>query len=405
MLFRSGGVWLLTFALVAANTGILLILTARSVVARIAGTAGVIVSALAGPLIFAATAPAPVTGHITVALVQPGLQGIKNSSPLRLVASERLTSKYAGRADLYVWGESSVGYFLTDRPALTASIEGLSRSAGAQILLNQDSVNAHGAKSKQAVLIGSTGIKGTYVKTRLVPFGEYIPFRSTLGWLDKISKAAAQNVVAGDGAHVLHATLPTGRPLAIGVLICFESAFPDMSRVDADNGAQVILYQTSDSTFQASWAPAQHAALSAVRAAETGRPVAQAALTGDSAAFDARGRQLAWADTNYRGVLLVRFALPPATARTLYDRLGDYVPWTATAIAVLAAAIGLIRIRRSRPAQGNGPAAGTPVRVGLDSSHIPGSHASTDGGSPASAPGPPATGGAAEPGSAAKPAT
>ncbi len=78
------------------------------------------------------------------------------------------------------------------------------------------------------------------------------------------------------------------------MLICFESAFPDMSRVDADHGAQVIIYQTSDSTFQASWAPAQHAALSAVRAAETGRPVVQAALTGDSAAFDDRGRTLAW---------------------------------------------------------------------------------------------------------------
>ena len=78
------------------------------------------------------------------------------------------------------------------------------------------------------------------------------------------------------------------------MLICFESAFPDMSRVDARHGAQLIVYQTSDSTFQASWAPAQHASLGALRAAETGRPVVQAALTGVSAAFDAQGRLLAW---------------------------------------------------------------------------------------------------------------
>ena len=76
--------------------------------------------------------------------------------------------------------------------------------------------------------------------------------------------------MAGHGAQVLDATLPGGHRLTIGVLICFESAFPDMSRVDTDHGAQLILYQTSDSTFQASWAPAQHAALGAVRAAETG---------------------------------------------------------------------------------------------------------------------------------------
>ena len=121
-----------------------------------------------------------------------------------------------------------------------------------------------------------------------------------------------------------------------------------MSRVDADHGAQVIIYQTSDSTFQASWAPAQHASLSAVRAAETGRPVVQAALTGDSAAFDARGRQLAWAGTSYRGVVLVHLELPPASARTFYDRLGDYVPWLAVAVAAIAAAIALMRRRSGR---------------------------------------------------------
>ena len=71
-----------------------------------------------------------------------------------------------------------------------------------------------------------------------MPFGEYIPFRPVLGWLTTISRAAAQNVVPGTGAHVLHATLPGGQPLTIGPLICFESAFPDMSRVDADHGAR-----------------------------------------------------------------------------------------------------------------------------------------------------------------------
>ena len=113
-----------------------------------------------------------------------------------------------------------------------------------------------------------------------MPFGEYIPFRPVLGWLTHISRAAPRNVVPGTGARVLHATLPGGQRLTFGVLICFESAFPDMSRVDTDHGARVIIYQTSDSTFQTSWAPAQHAALSALRAAETGRPVVQAALTG-----------------------------------------------------------------------------------------------------------------------------
>ena len=127
------------------------------------------------------------------------------------------------------------------------------------------------------------------------------------------------------------------------MLICFESAFPDMSRVDTDHGAQMIVYQTSDSTFQDTWALAQHASLGAVRAAETGRPVVQAALTGDSAAFDSRGRLLSWYGPARKGIDVVRLGLPPAAARTPYDRLGDYVPWSALGIAVAAAVTALIR--------------------------------------------------------------
>ena len=183
-----------------------------------------------------------------------------------------------------------------------------------------------------------------------MPFGEYIPFRQALGWLTKISKAAPQNMLSGSGAHVMHVTPPSGGPFKIGVLICFESAFPDMSRVDTDRGAQLIVYQTSDSTWQAGWewVLAQHAALGGLRAAETGRPVLQAALTGDSVAFDPRGRVVTWKGSSFRGVAVVRLGLPPVSARTLYDQLGDYVPWTATAIAALAAAFALTRTNRRR---------------------------------------------------------
>jgi apolipoprotein N-acyltransferase len=198
------------------------------------------------------------------------------------------------------------------------------------------------------VLLDRSGIVATYTKTRLVPFGEYIPFRQQLGWLTRISKAAPSNMIPGDGARVMTATLPGGRRLKLGVLICFEAAFPDMSRADTRHGAQLIVYQTSDSTFQGSWAPAQHAALSAVRAAETGRPVVQAGLTGVTAAFDAQGRQLAWLGTTQRGVALVRLDLVPATNVTLFDRIGDTVPWAAIAISILAALIALNRTRGSQ---------------------------------------------------------
>ena len=218
-------------------------------------------------------------------------------------------------------------------------MERLPREDGADLLVNQDTTVPGKGQEKVGVLIGPAGILGQYIKTRLVPFGEYIPFRQQLGWLTKISKAAASNMIPGTGAHLLYPTDRTGETLPIGVLICFESAFPDMSRVDTEKGAQLIVYQSATSTFQGTWGPDQHASLGAVRAAETGRPVVQAALTGVTAAFDARGRLLAWMGQSSRGVVTVRLGLPAASARTVYDRFGDYVPWSALAVVVLSALV------------------------------------------------------------------
>jgi apolipoprotein N-acyltransferase len=343
-----GGVWLVSFAIVAANVGIMIVIVSGRLGLRVLGALATAVVIAAGPVAFALTPGAPAGRQVTIALVQPGNQ---KSEASRINDSLALSAAFArpggatagARAGLIVWGESSV-YYLQPGGTLLAQIESLSAATGAEILVNQDSVH-DGKKSKVAVLVGPHGITGEYVKTRLVPFGEYIPFRQQLSWLTSISKAAPVNMVPGTGAHVLQAAVPGQRPLTIGVLICFESAFPDMSRVDTDHGAQVIVYQTSDSTFQDTWALAQHASLGALRAAETGRPVVQAALTGDSAAFDSRGRLLSWFGSARTGVDLVHLSLPVTSARTPYDRLGDYVPWAAVAIAAVTAGVALLRRR------------------------------------------------------------
>jgi apolipoprotein N-acyltransferase len=355
-LAATGGIWLITFVLVAANTAIVIALTAVRVPGRAIGAAGAVLAVASGPAAFALTASeyrVPPTGHVTLALVQPGLA----SGPRGLVDREIRLTRRGPRADLIVWAESSVGFDLDTAHRVLHKLQRLSGSIGRQLLVSQDAVSPAGAKSKVAALIGPGGIEESYTKTRLVPFGEYIPLRSALGWLASISRAAPQNMVTGNGAKVLHAVLPDGRRLRFGVLICFESSFPDMSAVDASRGAQVLIFQTSDSTFQGSWAPEQHASLAALRAAETGRPAVQAALTGDSVAFDSRGRLLtwagtggraAWAGTSDRGVFEVRLALPRAGVLTPFDRLGDYMPWFAIAVVVAAAAAWAAgRFRRS----------------------------------------------------------
>jgi apolipoprotein N-acyltransferase len=345
-----GGVWLISAALVAANTGILIAVISRATPVRLAGALAAAACIAAGPVAYALARPAAPVAALTVALVQPG---IVRDAQIRVDASQRITASLAAhapavRADLIVWGESSVAYNLDTDTALLRQIRALSARMGAPILVNQDAPRGDGHISKVAVLVGPAGIEGSYEKSRLVPFGEYIPLRRYLGWLTQISKAAKSNRIPGTGTHLLTVAGPAGRTLPIGVLICFESAFPDMSRVAADKGAELIVYQSATSTFQDSWAPQQHASLGALRAAETGRPVVQAALTGVSAAYDSRGRDIAWLAASRHGVVVVRLALPAGSARTLYDRLGEYVPFTATGIAAVAALYGLAGRRRSR---------------------------------------------------------
>ena len=345
-----GGVWLISIALVMANVAIVLVIGSlprvgpsglRPVLAVLGVMAG-LASVGAGPLAFALTPAFPAVRQVTIAMVQPG---IIDNAVQRADASERLTAELSRsgllggvKPDLIVWGESSTAVDLTlakNRAQLLA-MENLSKEDGADLLVNQDTTVPGEGQEKVGVLVSPAGIEGEYIKTRLVPFGEYIPFRQQLGWLTKISKAAPANMIPGTGAHVLYATDRTGKPLPIGVLICFESAFPDMSRVDTDEGAQLIVYQSETSTFQGTWGPDQHASLGAVRAAETGRPVVQAALTGDTVAFDARGSLLAWMGQSAHGVVTVRLGLPAASARTIYDRFGDYVPWSAVGVTLLA---------------------------------------------------------------------
>jgi apolipoprotein N-acyltransferase len=174
-------------------------------------------------------------------------------------------------------------------------------------------------------------------------------------------------MIPGTGAHTLTVTSPTGAapPLDVGVLVCFESAFPDMSRVETNQGAQVIVYQSATSTFQGTWGPDQQASLAAIRAAETGRPAVQAALTGDTVAFDARGRQVAWLGQDSQGVITVTLNLPAQAAKTFYDQAGDYVMWSGVGITVLAALVMLLR-RRHFLANTTGAARGRTAEYDAD---------------------------------------
>ncbi|MET9541608.1 apolipoprotein N-acyltransferase [Streptomyces sp. NPDC006553] len=376
-----GGVWLVTALVVAVNTAVALLVAAPGL--RTVGVAGLAGCALvAGTAAWGVGAPR-VSGTVRVALVQPGMFGGADGAERRFDRAEELTRSLAGqRLDLVVWGESGVGVDPAGRADLAARLTALSREVDAPLLVNVDARRAdRPGIFKSAVLVGPAGLTGErYDKMRLVPFGEYIPARGLLGWVTSFGKAAdedrrrgttpvvmrlpATGAGSGDGTRDAGGDVTGGsaREPLIGPLICFESAFPDMSRNLVRDGAGLLVVQSSTSTFQESWAPAQHASLAALRAAETGRPVAHATLTGVSAAYGPDGRRIGPVLGTDASAVAVR-ELPLSDSTTGYVRWGDWPLYGALAVvgAVCAAeGAGAFRrpgsaprARRARTARGS----------------------------------------------------
>ncbi|GAA4538562.1 apolipoprotein N-acyltransferase [Mycobacterium paraffinicum] len=332
-----GGVWLTSFLVVAVNTALVGAIAHVGASGRLVALGCAVACAAVGPAWYL-LAPSPAGGStVRVALVQPG--DIADSGA-RQAASEELTASLAGhRLDLVVWGESSVGTDLASHPEVLARLADLSRRVGADLLVNVDAPAPGGGIYKSAVLIGPGGSLGTYRKTRLVPFGEYVPLRPLFGWITRHSRAAAEDRQRGTGPVVLHAGA-----LGIGPLVSYETLFSDLARREARLGAELLAYQSSTSSYQGTWAQPQLAAQVAVRAVEAGRPAVHAGLSGDSSAFDARGHRLAWCPSDFRGVTVV--SVPLGSRVTPYQRLGDWVPMLA--FVVLCVAL----VRWQRPARG-----------------------------------------------------
>ncbi|MGW7819702.1 apolipoprotein N-acyltransferase [Streptomyces puniciscabiei] len=343
-----GGVWLLSFLVVAVNVAAAVLVSVRE--ARVPAVASLVATAAATCAAWVWAPHPDVDGRVRIAVVQPGIMDGHDSAGKRFDREEQLTRRLAGQdVDLVVWGESSVGYDLGDRPDLARRIAALSRETGADVLVNVDARRSdRPGIYKSSVLIGPDGPTGErYDKMRLVPFGEYIPARSLLGWATSVGKAAAEDRRRGTEQVVMN----VGHGLRIGPLICFETAFPDMSRHLAEDGADVLLGQSATSTFQDSWAPEQHASLAALRAAETGRPMVHATLTGVSAVYGPGGQRLGpWLGTGASGARV--YDVPLAHGVTPYVRYGDWpVHGALLVLAVWCAAEGMraIRLRRGGP--------------------------------------------------------
>jgi apolipoprotein N-acyltransferase len=131
---------------------------------------------------------------------------------------------------------------------------------------------------------------------------------------------------------------------AFGGPICFENSFPDIPRQMVRDGAGFLVVTVNNASYGGTAASAQHEQMSRMRAVEDGRWVIDAAVSGISAFIDPSGKVTMDLGLFRTGIL--QGSIRSSDHRTLYVRLGDWVPWLC--LAFLATLFILPRRRGTR---------------------------------------------------------
>lgn len=268
-------------------------------------------------------------GALMIAVVQPNVPQAQKFDPA-LVADHLQTLRrlvdQAGRrgADLIVFPETAVPINLFGPGGGLVEVGQWAHRVNATIIAS----SLENGVANVAVAVAPSGTAvSRYDKVRLVAFGEAGILR---------------------GARHDPLWTPVGR---VGVAICFESIFPDVSRAFVGRGAQLLAVITNDAWFDGTAGPAQHAAQAVLRAVETGRWLVRAANTGISMVIAPTGAVRAIAPAGQEAVLTAAVTMVQPT--TFYARRGDLFMWGALAVLLMSASptlLGALAEHLTRPA-------------------------------------------------------
>lgn len=268
-------------------------------------------------------------GNIGVGIVQGNIDQSEKWAP---ALQERTIEIYLKRSrqllqkplslDLIVWPETALPFF-PSQSDLFGAVPRLAQEENVALLTGSPWFEVVDAEKRlfnfynSAFILGPSGeYGGRYSKSHLVPFGEYVPLKQFLFFLAPLVEAV------GDFTPGKIEKPLTAQKARCGILICYESIFPDIARKWVDNGANLLVNLTNDAWYGRSSAPYQSMAMSVLRAVENRRSMVRAANTGISGFIDPLGRVRAssalfvdWAES--RNVALL-------DQRSFYSRYGYF---------------------------------------------------------------------------------
>ena len=236
----------------------------------------------------------------------------------------RLSREAIGEADveLVVWPETALPFY-PQRDQLTSRLAAFTGAANTWLLTGAPlftlTPQTDGSELVRhyngAILLGPDGrIAASHAKQHLVPFGEYVPLRPYLPFLEPLV------VSIGDfAAGTSDEPLALG-PMRLGMLICYESIFPEIARQSVTRGANLLVNLTNDAWYGRSSAPHQSMAMAVFRAVENKRALVRAANTGISGFVDPVGRIAERSGLFVEAALVSR--MPLLDGQTVFNRQG-----------------------------------------------------------------------------------
>jgi apolipoprotein N-acyltransferase len=236
---------------------------------------------------------------VRAALVQPYIpqaekwDAARATEVLHTIEKVTFAANSAGAPQLIIWPEAVTPWAVYRDPNVAAWLESVAKRTGKPLLLGSIYTSKPASDAELwyngAFLVDPlSGVSpDCYAKRKLVPFGEYIPLRPVLGWLEKVVP------IGGDfqlGTQARPFLVPAGvSRVPVGVLICYEDIFPALARDSAQSGAEVLAVLSNNGWFGEGGAAYQHATHSVLRAVETRRPVIRCGNGGWSGWIDEFG--------------------------------------------------------------------------------------------------------------------
>ncbi|RAN95686.1 apolipoprotein N-acyltransferase [Micromonospora noduli] len=266
---------------------------------------------------------------------------LNNHVDATIELAERVADGQQRRPDLVVWPENSSDIDPLRNPTAGARISQAADTIGAPILVGAVLLGPDAGQVRNAGILWRPGtgadLEQLYTKRHPVPFAEYVPLRDVARMVSKKVDLIRNDFVPGSTPGVVRAG-----PTVLGDVICFEVAYDEVVRDTVTGGAQLLVVQTNNATFNVAEAR-QQMAMVRLRAVEHGRPALMASTVGVSGFVAPDGRVSDATGFNTREVVVRQLRLDDG--RTLATRLGW---WPEVALAALAAAalVGAAVLRR-----------------------------------------------------------